>query len=65
MYCIKSNDKTVKSYPFKLQCIIWLFRHGWVCSGYGDFYDNDKYYFLVNPSCPDAKVQIVKEDNLE
>lgn len=65
MYCIIQDDKIIKRYPFKLQCVCWLYLHGWVFTGWGDFYDLRKYTFIVNPSCPDAKVKIVKEDNLE
>ena len=65
MYCITIDDKVIKRYPFKLQCICWLYLKGWIHSGYGDFYDNNKYYFIVNPLCPDAKVKIVKEDTID
>ncbi len=65
MYCITVNDKIIKRYPFKLQCICWLYLKGWVHSGYGDFLDNTKYYFIVNPSCPDDTVKVIKEDTID
>lgn len=58
----KRYERQIKTYPFKIQCIIWLYLHGWVSSGTADW-NNKEYTFIVPPCCPDAKVEIVKEGN--
>lgn len=53
-------ERHIKTYPFKIQCIIWLYLHGWVMDGVDDW-TNDYVCFPICPSCPSAKVKIVKE----
>ena len=35
----------VKTYPFKIQAVIWCFLHGFVYSGFEDF-QNKRFYIL-------------------
>ena len=65
-YCINDTKykRIVKKYPYKIQCVIWLYLHGWIFEGIDD-YTNEYVCFTTCPSYPDAKVEIVKEGNLE
>lgn len=45
MYKVILNNNIVKSYPYKIQAIVWCFLNGYVYSGGYDF-DNKRYYFL-------------------
>ena len=56
--------KIIKKYPFRIQCVIWLYLHGWIYSGLDDWYNKYRVFF-VYLSCPDVKVKIVKEDKIE
>lgn len=53
MYDVYVNNVKVKSYPFKIQAVIYCYLNGYVSSGGCDF-DNGWYYFL------DEKVRIVE-----
>ena len=48
------NNTKVKSYPFKIQAVIYCYMNGYVNEGGHDF-DNGWYIFL------DDKVKVVKE----
>lgn len=50
MYQVIVNNKVVKTYPFKLQAIIYCFLNGYVTSGRG-------WYFL-NPDVKISEVDI-------
>ena len=54
MYSVYINNTKVKSYPFKIQAIIYCYMKGYVSEGGYDF-DNGWYRFL------DKKVEVVKE----
>jgi len=55
-YNVFINNTVVKSYPFKIQAVIYCYMNGYVsCGGY-DF-DNGWYRFL------DKKVKIEKVEN--
>ena len=45
MYQVILNNNVIKSYPYKIQAVIWCFLNGYVYSGGYDF-DNKRYYFL-------------------
>ena len=47
MYQIQFRDNIIKTYPFKIQAIIWCYLHGFVSTG-------RKYTFL------DDKIEIVE-----
>jgi hypothetical protein len=51
MYQVKVRDEVVKTYPFKLQAIIYCFLNGYVTSGRG-------WYFLN----PYVKINEVEND---
>ena len=59
----KKHILRIKTYPFKIQCVIWLYLQGWVFSGLDDWH-SQPMHFVMCPSCPGAKVEIVKEGNL-
>ena len=50
----KQDNTKVKSYPFKIQAIIYCYMHGYVNSGGYDM-DNNWYYFY------DDRVKVVWE----
>ena len=54
MYSVYVNNTKVKSYPFKIQAIIYCYMHGYVNSGGYDM-DNNWYYFY------DDRVKVVWE----
>ena len=54
MYNIYVNDTKVKSYPFKIQAMVYCFMNGYISEGGRDF-DNGWYYFM------DKRVKVVKE----
>ena len=63
IYVTKENHKQkVKSYPFKAQCVAWLYLHGWIFSGIDDW-SYKEVYVIAYPPCPSAKVEIVKEED--
>lgn len=63
IYLTKDDVKLrIKSYPFKIQCTIWLYLQGWVFSGTDDWTCKD-INIVSCPTCPDAKVEIVKEED--
>lgn len=55
-YNVYINDTVVKSYPFKIQAIIYCYMNGYVSQGGYDF-DNGWYTFL------DERVKIEKVEN--
>lgn len=58
MWVIKEDDKIIKKYPFKLQCNIWLYMHGWVFSGHDEWHSMKRVVFIVNPQHPDKKITV-------
>ena len=54
MYNVYVNNTKVKSYPFKIQAVIYCYMKGYVWEG-GCVFDNGWYIFL------DEKVRVVKE----
>lgn len=42
MYQVIANNQLVKTYPFKLQAIIYCFLNGYVTSGRGWYFLNEK-----------------------
>ena len=53
-YNVYVNNTLVKSYPFKIQAIIYCYMNGYVSEGGHDF-NNGRYIFL------DERVKIRKE----
>jgi hypothetical protein len=48
MYRITYKDATVKEYPYKLQCYVWLITHGHVsCCGRGWYGLRDNNFKIV------------------
>lgn len=44
MYQVVVNNTTVKTYPFKIQAIVYCFMNGYVTSGRGWYFLNQKVY---------------------
>lgn len=42
MYQVVVNNKVVKTYPFKIQAIIYCFMNGYVTSGRGWYFLDDR-----------------------
>lgn len=55
MWVIQQDKQIIKKYPYKLQCIIWLFLNGWVTRGW---YASKENYWINNPFNPDIPVKI-------
>ena len=56
MYNVYVNNVKVKSYPFKIQAVVYCYMNGYVFEGGHDFDDN--WYVTLHD-----RVQIRKEDN--
>lgn len=54
MYNIYVNNTKVKSYPFKIQAVIYCYMNGYV---YGGMYDFDNKWYTIL----DDRVRIEKE----
>ena len=58
MYSVYINDVKVKSYPFKIQAVVYCYMNGYVYEGGHDFDDN----WIVTL---DPRVEIRKVENNE
>lgn len=63
MFIIKAGDRVIKKYPFRAQCVAWLFLHGWAWQGREDWAPYAKMTFFVNPGDLSEKVCIIEEKN--
>lgn len=54
--------RILKRYPFKIQCVIWCFMQGYVCSGGTDFGPYKELYFYVYWPAADAKLTVEEEN---
>lgn len=56
MFEIYVNNIKVKTYPFKIQAIIYCFLNGYITTSTGDF--KDKQWYFLNPK---VKINSVKK----